>query len=51
MYLRLATVAERALAVDLYRDRIALVCRYDVPPTAAIRVVIDGLSAHTKAIR
>ena len=37
--------------LPLYRDRIALVRRYDVPQTAAIRVVIDGLLAHCKAIR
>ena len=37
--------------LPLFRDRIALVRRYDVPPTAAIRVVIDELSAHCKAIR
>lgn len=37
--------------LPLYRDRIALVRRYDVPLTAAIRVVIDELSAHCKAIR
>ncbi|MGE0547006.1 MAG: LysR family transcriptional regulator [Kofleriaceae bacterium] len=35
----------------LYRDRIALVRRYDAPPTAAIRVVIDELSAHGKTMR
>ena len=35
----------------LYRDRVGLVRRYDVPPTAAIRVVIDELSAHCKAMR
>lgn len=34
----------------LYRDRIALVRRYDVPATAAIRVVITELSAHCKAM-
>ena len=33
-----------------YRDRIALVRRYDVPPTAAIRVVVDELSAHCRAM-
>jgi DNA-binding transcriptional LysR family regulator len=33
-----------------YRDKIALVRRYDIPPTAAIRVVIEKLSAHCKAM-
>lgn len=37
--------------LPLYRDQIALVRRYDVPLTAAIRVVIDELSAHCKAMR
>lgn len=37
--------------LPLYRDRIALVRRYDVPLTAAIRAVIDELSAHCKAMR
>jgi DNA-binding transcriptional LysR family regulator len=37
--------------MPLHRDRIALVRRYDVPPTAAIRVVIGELTAHCKAIR
>jgi DNA-binding transcriptional LysR family regulator len=37
--------------LPLYRDQIALVRRYDVPLTAAIRVVIDQLSAHCKSIR
>jgi DNA-binding transcriptional LysR family regulator len=37
--------------LPLYRDQIALVRRYDVPLTAAIRVVIDELSAHCKSIR
>lgn len=37
--------------LPLYRDRVALVRRYDVPPTAAIRVVIDELTAHCKAMR
>jgi len=37
--------------LPLYRDHIALVRRYDVPLTAAIRVVIDELSAHCKSIR
>ncbi len=37
--------------LPLYRDNIALVRRYDVPLTAAIRVVIEQLSAHCKAIR
>jgi DNA-binding transcriptional LysR family regulator len=34
-----------------YRDRIALVRRYDVPTTAAIRCVIDELSAHCRSIQ
>jgi DNA-binding transcriptional LysR family regulator len=33
-----------------YRDRIALVRRYDVPQTAAIRLVINELSGHCKAL-
>jgi DNA-binding transcriptional LysR family regulator len=37
--------------LPMYRDRIALVRRYDVAPTAAIRVVIDELNAHCKAMR
>lgn len=37
--------------LPLYRDHIALVRRYDAPPTAAIRAVIDELSAHCKAMR
>ena len=37
--------------LPLYRDSIALVRRYDVPLTAAIRVVIEQLSAHCKEIR
>lgn len=37
--------------LPLYRDQIALVRRYDVPLTAAIRVVIDELSAHCKSMR
>lgn len=37
--------------LPLYRDHIALVRRYDVPLTAAIRVVIDELAAHCKSIR
>ncbi|HUS33393.1 MAG TPA: LysR family transcriptional regulator [Kofleriaceae bacterium] len=38
-------------ALPHYRDRIALVRRFDVPTTAAIRCVIDGLAAHCKAIQ
>ncbi|HTL32726.1 MAG TPA: LysR family transcriptional regulator [Kofleriaceae bacterium] len=38
-------------ALPAYRDRIALVRRFDVPTTAAIRVVIDELSAHCRAIQ
>ena len=34
-----------------YRDHIALVRRYDAPKTAAIRAVIERLSAHCKAMR
>jgi DNA-binding transcriptional LysR family regulator len=37
--------------LPLYRDRIALVRRFDVPTTAAIRVVIDELSAHCRAMQ
>jgi DNA-binding transcriptional LysR family regulator len=37
--------------LPLYRDQVALVRRYDVPMTAAIRVVIDQLSAHCKGMR
>jgi DNA-binding transcriptional LysR family regulator len=37
--------------MPLYRDRVALVRRYDVPLTAALRVVVDELSAHCKAMR
>lgn len=37
--------------LPLFRDHIALVRRYDAPPTAAIRAVIDELSAHCKAMR
>lgn len=37
--------------LPLYRDRIALVRRFDVTTTAAIRVVIDRLSAHCRAIQ
>jgi DNA-binding transcriptional LysR family regulator len=33
-----------------YRDRIALVRRFDVPTTAAIRCVIDQLLAHCRSI-
>jgi DNA-binding transcriptional LysR family regulator len=36
--------------LPLYRDRVALVRRYDVSPTAAIRVVVTELSAHCKAM-
>ena len=36
--------------LPFYRDRVALVRRYDVPPTAAIRVVIDELAKHCKAM-
>ncbi len=36
--------------LPLYRDKIALVRRYDVPLTAAIRVVIDELSVHCKSM-
>jgi DNA-binding transcriptional LysR family regulator len=34
-----------------YEDHVALVRRYDAPPTAAIRAVIDQLGAHGKAMR
>ena len=37
--------------LPLYRDHVALVRRYDVPRTAAIRAVIDELLAHGKAMR
>jgi DNA-binding transcriptional LysR family regulator len=37
--------------LPLYRDQVALVRRYDVPLNAAIRVVIDELSAHCKSMR
>jgi DNA-binding transcriptional LysR family regulator len=37
--------------MPLFRDRIALVRRFDVPTTAAIRCVLDGLSAHCRAIQ
>jgi DNA-binding transcriptional LysR family regulator len=37
--------------MPVYRDHIALVRRYDAPRTAAIRAVIDELSAHCKAMR
>lgn len=36
--------------LPLFRDRVALVRRYDVPRTAAIRAVIDELLAHGKAM-
>ncbi len=36
--------------LPLYKDRVALVRRYDVPQTAAIRVVISELSAHCKTM-
>ena len=34
--------------LPLFRDRVALVRRYDVPRTAAIRAVIDSLLARTR---
>lgn len=37
--------------LPLYRDRVALVRRYDISATAAIRVVISELSAHCKTMR
>jgi DNA-binding transcriptional LysR family regulator len=37
--------------MPLFRDQIALVRRYDVPRTAAIRAVIEELLTHGKAIR
>jgi DNA-binding transcriptional LysR family regulator len=37
-------------ALPRYLDRIALVRRFDVPTTAAIRVVLDELSAHCRAL-
>lgn len=37
--------------LPMYVDRVALVRRYDVAPTAAIRVVVDELTAHCKAMR
>lgn len=37
--------------LPLYRDRVALARRYDVPATAAIRVVIDELTAHCQTMR
>jgi DNA-binding transcriptional LysR family regulator len=37
--------------LPMYRDTISLVRRYDMAPTAAIRVVLDELSAHCKAMR
>lgn len=36
--------------MPLFRDQIALVRRYDVPRTAAIRAVVDELLAHGKAM-
>lgn len=36
--------------LPLYRDRVALVRRYDIPQTAAIRVVISELTAHCKTM-
>ncbi len=36
--------------LPLYKDRVALVRRYDVPQTAAIRVVISELTAHCKTM-
>ncbi len=36
--------------LPLYKDHVALVRRYDVPLTAAIRAVIGELSAHCKAM-
>ena len=36
--------------LPVHHDRVALVRRYDVSPTAAIRVVIAELSAHCKAM-
>jgi DNA-binding transcriptional LysR family regulator len=37
-------------ALPHYRDKITLVRRYDLPRTAAIRAVVDELSAHGKAM-
>jgi len=37
--------------MPLYRDRVALVRRFDVTTTAALRAVIDGLSAHCRSIK
>jgi DNA-binding transcriptional LysR family regulator len=37
--------------LPLYRDRVALVRRFDVTTTAALRAVIDGLSAHCRSLR
>ncbi|HEY5925863.1 MAG TPA: LysR family transcriptional regulator [Kofleriaceae bacterium] len=37
--------------LPVHRDRVALVRRYDISPTAAIRVVINELTAHCKAMR
>ncbi|HEY4057300.1 MAG TPA: LysR family transcriptional regulator [Kofleriaceae bacterium] len=37
--------------LPLYRDRVALVRRFDIPQTAAIRVVLDELGAHCRALR
>ncbi len=38
-------------ALPAYRDEIALARRYDVSTTAALRVVIDGLTQHARALR
>jgi DNA-binding transcriptional LysR family regulator len=37
--------------LPLYRDRVALVRRYDRPLTAALRIVIDELLAHCRTMR
>ncbi|HEY4178610.1 MAG TPA: LysR family transcriptional regulator [Kofleriaceae bacterium] len=37
--------------LPLYRDRVALVRRFDIPQTAAIRVVLDELGAHCRVLR
>jgi len=37
--------------LPLYKDRVALVRRYDAPPTAAIRVVLDELTRHCRSMR
>jgi len=39
-----------APALPAHRDRIALVRRYDVAQTAAVRLVIDELTAHGKQL-